>query len=154
MESSHGMVAKTSVESTVPCVVTNPNISVTLHEKESGEAVDGTFTASEGFRAALEDRTYVCRGVLDGEVKESQSFNVLSIVGRCLAGEVEAGTGLRPSGRNPVITISPPPRAVERLKKPQARTHVQWAPLIQCQPPPRLLKLMTLSFSSAIKKWQ
>lgn len=80
VESSHGMVAKTSVESTVPCVVTNPNISVTLHEKDSDEAVGGTYTASEGFKAALEDRTYVCRGVLGGEVKESQSFNVLSIV--------------------------------------------------------------------------
>lgn len=82
VKSSHGMVAKTSVESTVPCVVTHPNISVTLHEKDSGEAVGGTYTPSEGFKAALEDRTYVCRGVLGGEVKESQSFNVLSIVGR------------------------------------------------------------------------
>lgn len=83
MESSHGMVTKTSVVSTVPCAVTNPNISVTLHQKDSGEAIGGTYTPSEGFKAPLEDRTYVCRGELNGEVKESQSFNVLSIAGRC-----------------------------------------------------------------------
>lgn len=87
MESSHGMVTKTSVESTVPCVVTNPNIRVTLHRMDSGEAIGGTYTPSEGFKALLEDRAYVCRGELDGKVKESQSFNVLSIAGRCLGDE-------------------------------------------------------------------
>lgn len=82
MKSFHGIVTKTSVESTVPCVVTNPNITVTLHEKDSGQAIGGTYTPSEGFRAELEDRTYVCRGELDGAVKESQPFNVLTFAGR------------------------------------------------------------------------
>lgn len=83
IESSHGMVAKTSDESTVPCLVTNPNISVTLHEVDTDAPISGLYVPTEGFKALLEDRPYVCRGELNGEVKESQNFNVLSIVGRC-----------------------------------------------------------------------
>lgn len=82
IESSHGMVTKTSGESTVPCVVTNPNIRVTLHDKDTDLSVEGVYVPSEGFKAYLEYRTYVCRGELNGEVKESQSFNVYSIHGK------------------------------------------------------------------------
>lgn len=83
IESSHGMVTKTSEESTIPCVVTNPNITVTLHEKDTDLPIRGLYVPSEGYKALLEDRTYVCRGELNGELKDSQSFHVLSIVGRC-----------------------------------------------------------------------
>lgn len=80
IESSHGMVTKTSGESTVPCVVTNPKINVTLYEKYTDQPVSGVFIPSEGYKALLEDTTYVCRGELNGAVKESQAFNVYSIV--------------------------------------------------------------------------
>lgn len=80
VESSHGMVTKTSEESTIPCVVTNPNISVTLYERDTELPVRGLYVPSEGFKAPLEDRTYVCRGELNGEVKDSQAFYVFSIV--------------------------------------------------------------------------
>ncbi|XP_068596390.1 platelet-derived growth factor receptor beta [Brachionichthys hirsutus] len=80
IESSHGMVTKTNEESTVPCVVTNPNITVTLHERDTDVSIPGLYIPSEGFKALLEDRTYVCRGEWNGEVKESQDFNVFSIV--------------------------------------------------------------------------
>uniref|UniRef100_A0A8C3A017 receptor protein-tyrosine kinase n=1 Tax=Cyclopterus lumpus TaxID=8103 RepID=A0A8C3A017_CYCLU len=80
IESSHGMVTKTSEESTIPCVVTNPNITVTLHEKETDLPIRGLYVPSEGYKAPLEDRTYVCRGELNNEVKESQAFYVFSIV--------------------------------------------------------------------------
>lgn len=83
IESSHGMVTKTSEESTVPCVVTNPDINVTLYEKDTDLPIRGLYVPSEGYKAPLEDRTYVCRGELNGEVKESQAFYVFSIVGRC-----------------------------------------------------------------------
>uniref|UniRef100_H2T1W6 Platelet-derived growth factor receptor beta n=2 Tax=Takifugu rubripes TaxID=31033 RepID=H2T1W6_TAKRU len=79
IESSHGMVTKTSGESTVPCVVTNPNITVTLYDKDTDLPVNGVYVPSEGFKAYLDYRTYVCRGELNGEVKESQAFNVYSI---------------------------------------------------------------------------
>lgn len=83
IESSHGMVTKTSEESIVPCVVTNPNIRVTLYEKDTDLPISGLYVPNEGYKALLEDRNYVCRGELNGEVKESQSFFVYSIVGRC-----------------------------------------------------------------------
>ncbi|XP_054647909.1 platelet-derived growth factor receptor beta [Dunckerocampus dactyliophorus] len=80
VESAHGMLTKTSDETTIPCVVTNPKINVTLYEKETDFPVKGLYVASEGFTAPLEDRTYVCRGELHGEVKESQAFYVFSII--------------------------------------------------------------------------
>ncbi|XP_051935906.1 platelet-derived growth factor receptor beta [Hippocampus zosterae] len=79
VESVHGMLTKTSELTTIPCVVTNPKINVSLYEKETDLAVKGLYVPSEGYTAALEDRTYVCRGKMNGEVKESQAFNVLSI---------------------------------------------------------------------------
>ncbi|XP_039975631.1 platelet-derived growth factor receptor beta isoform X2 [Xiphias gladius] len=80
IESSHGMVTKTSEESTIPCVVTNPNINVTLYEKDTDMPIRGHYVPSEGYKAPLEDRTYMCRGELNGEVKESQAFYVFSII--------------------------------------------------------------------------
>uniref|UniRef100_A0A8C6M191 receptor protein-tyrosine kinase n=1 Tax=Nothobranchius furzeri TaxID=105023 RepID=A0A8C6M191_NOTFU len=77
--SHHGAVAKTSEESTIPCVVTNPNITVTLHQQDSGRPIRGLYVPGEGFKVALEDRMYVCRGELNGELRESQNFNVFSI---------------------------------------------------------------------------
>lgn len=78
------MVTKTSEETTIPCLVTNPNISVTLYEKDTDMPIKGLYIPSEGYKAQVEDRTYVCRGELNGEVRESQDFFVFSIVGKCL----------------------------------------------------------------------
>ncbi|XP_062281892.1 platelet-derived growth factor receptor beta [Scomber scombrus] len=77
---THGMVTKTSEESTIPCVVTNPNINVTLYDRDTDLPIKGLYVPTEGFKARLEDRTYVCRGELNGEVRESDAFNVLSVV--------------------------------------------------------------------------
>uniref|UniRef100_A0A4W5KR03 receptor protein-tyrosine kinase n=1 Tax=Hucho hucho TaxID=62062 RepID=A0A4W5KR03_9TELE len=79
IESFHGMVTKTSEEGIIPCVVTNPQINVTLYESDSDMHLKGVYIPSEGYRAPLEDRTYVCRGELNGEEKESQAFYVFSI---------------------------------------------------------------------------
>ncbi|CAL8355137.1 unnamed protein product [Merluccius merluccius] len=79
VESLHGMATKTSEEGTIPCVVTNPEIQVTLYEKDTHLPLQGVYSPSEGYTALLEDRTYVCSGELRGEVRESQGFNVLSI---------------------------------------------------------------------------
>ncbi|XP_056151568.1 platelet-derived growth factor receptor beta isoform X2 [Lampris incognitus] len=80
IESAHGMVTKTSEVGTIPCVVTNPGINITLYEKDTDMPLKGIYVPSEGYKALLEDRTYVCRGELNGEVKESQAFYVFSIV--------------------------------------------------------------------------
>ncbi|XP_043983991.1 platelet-derived growth factor receptor beta isoform X2 [Gambusia affinis] len=80
VKSTHGMVTKTREESIIPCVATNPNITVILYEWDTKRPIKGHYVPSEGYRAQLEDRAYVCRGELNGEVKESQEFNVISII--------------------------------------------------------------------------
>lgn len=77
------MVSRTSEESIIPCVVTNPSINVTLYERGSDTPIKGLYIPSEGYKAQVEDRTYVCHGELNGQVQESQEFNVFQIVGKC-----------------------------------------------------------------------
>ncbi|XP_016131861.1 platelet-derived growth factor receptor beta-like [Sinocyclocheilus grahami] len=79
LENDHLMVTKTREEGTIPCLVTNPSINVTLYESDSEIMVEGSYNPSVGFSAALEDRTYKCKGELNGEEKESVSFYVFSI---------------------------------------------------------------------------
>ncbi|KAK1904850.1 Platelet-derived growth factor receptor beta [Dissostichus eleginoides] len=79
IERSHGMVTKNSEESTVPCVVSNPDINVTLYERDTDQPIRGLYVPSEGYKAPLEERTYVCRGEMNGEVMESQAFYVYSV---------------------------------------------------------------------------
>lgn len=77
----HGMVTKTSDVGTVPCLVTNPKINVTLYEKSADTPVVGEYSPSSGFTAFLEDRTYYCKGELNGEERTSEMFYIFSIVG-------------------------------------------------------------------------
>ncbi|MED6289489.1 hypothetical protein CHARACLAT_003343, partial [Characodon lateralis] len=79
VKSDHGMVTKISEESIVPCVATNPNITVTLYERDTNRPIKGQYLPGEGYKAQLEDITYVCQGELNGKLKKSQEFNVVSI---------------------------------------------------------------------------
>uniref|UniRef100_A0A8C1P7X9 receptor protein-tyrosine kinase n=1 Tax=Cyprinus carpio TaxID=7962 RepID=A0A8C1P7X9_CYPCA len=79
LENDHFMVTKTRVEGTIPCLVTNPLINVTLYEEDAEIKVEGSYNPSTGYTAALEDRTYKCKGELNGEEKESPLFYVFSI---------------------------------------------------------------------------
>ncbi|KAL0176557.1 hypothetical protein M9458_028887, partial [Cirrhinus mrigala] len=81
LENEHLMVTKTGEEGTVPCLVTNPSIKVTLYDRESEIMVEGSYNPTVGYTAALEDRTYKCKGELNGEEKESVPFYVFSIFG-------------------------------------------------------------------------
>ncbi|XP_062392796.1 platelet-derived growth factor receptor beta-like [Sardina pilchardus] len=74
------LVMKEGVEATIPCVVTDPRISVTLYEKTSQAVVQARYRPSEGFTAALNDTSYICRGLLEGQEKESRVYYVFSIV--------------------------------------------------------------------------
>ncbi|XP_073710507.1 platelet-derived growth factor receptor beta [Misgurnus anguillicaudatus] len=78
LKNDHDMVTKTHEEGTIPCLVTDPRINVTLLEKDT--VVEGSYNPSVGYTAVLEDRTYKCRGELNGTKKESKSFYVYSIL--------------------------------------------------------------------------
>lgn len=81
LENEHTMVTMMSEESTIPCLVTDPSINVTLYDKETETVVEGSYNPSVGYTAALEDRNYKCKGELNGEEKESTVFHVYSIFG-------------------------------------------------------------------------
>ncbi|XP_063058334.1 platelet-derived growth factor receptor beta-like [Engraulis encrasicolus] len=74
------VVTKVGAEGTIPCVVTDPRINVTLYEKGQQTPVQGHYRPSEGFTAALNDSSYLCKGTLDGEERESRVFYVFTIV--------------------------------------------------------------------------
>ncbi|XP_064207920.1 platelet-derived growth factor receptor beta-like isoform X2 [Anguilla rostrata] len=76
----HKVVMKVGKEGTIPCTVTDPRINVTLYERASDTPLEGTYHPGKGFTAALKDSTYTCRGVLNGETRESQAFHVYSLV--------------------------------------------------------------------------
>uniref|UniRef100_A0A8C8FG69 receptor protein-tyrosine kinase n=1 Tax=Oncorhynchus tshawytscha TaxID=74940 RepID=A0A8C8FG69_ONCTS len=74
------VVMKEGEEGTIPCVVTDPGINVTLYERASKASVEGTYHPSKGFTAILKDSSYICRGAMNGEEKASQVYYVYSIV--------------------------------------------------------------------------
>lgn len=87
MENEYHPITKTSDEGTVPCLVTDPKINVTLHEKDTGSSVPGKYIPTSGFTGILEDKIYKCRGERNGEERWSNVFYVFSIFGRWLQQE-------------------------------------------------------------------
>ncbi|KAI4872759.1 hypothetical protein NFI96_027001, partial [Prochilodus magdalenae] len=80
LENEYYMVTKTGEEGTIPCFVTDPRINVTLFDRDTETLVRGEYLPSVGFTAMLEDRTYKCRGELNGEEKWSYPYYVFSIL--------------------------------------------------------------------------
>ncbi|KAK6305688.1 hypothetical protein J4Q44_G00244680 [Coregonus suidteri] len=73
-----GVVMKEGEEGTIPCVVSDPGVNVTLYERASQAPVEGTYHPSKGFTAVLKDSSYICRGAMNGEEKASQVYYVHS----------------------------------------------------------------------------
>ncbi|XP_029924287.1 platelet-derived growth factor receptor beta-like isoform X2 [Myripristis murdjan] len=76
-----GVVMKEGEEGTIPCVVSDPRLNVTLYERPGRAPVSGvTFQPGRGFTGRLNDTSYVCSATQGGEERESQVFYVFSIV--------------------------------------------------------------------------
>ncbi|KAM3869024.1 platelet-derived growth factor receptor beta-like [Diretmus argenteus] len=76
-----GVVMKEGEEGTIPCVVSNPRLNVTLYERPSRAPVTGaTYQPGRGFTGQLNDTSYVCVAAQGGEERESKVFYVFSIV--------------------------------------------------------------------------
>ncbi|XP_022521307.2 platelet-derived growth factor receptor beta [Astyanax mexicanus] len=80
LENEYYMVTKTKQEATIPCLVTDPRINVTLHDRETESLVSGKYSPTVGYTALLDDQTYKCRGELNGEEKWSALYYVFSIL--------------------------------------------------------------------------
>ncbi|XP_062262639.1 platelet-derived growth factor receptor beta-like isoform X2 [Platichthys flesus] len=76
-----GLVMKEVEEVTIPCVVSNPQLSVLLLERPSRTPVTGTYEPGRGFTGRLNDTSYVCLAAHGGEERESEVYYVFSIVG-------------------------------------------------------------------------
>ncbi|XP_023283929.1 platelet-derived growth factor receptor beta-like [Seriola lalandi dorsalis] len=76
-----GVVMKEAEEDTIPCVVSDPRLNVSLYERPSWTLVTGTtYEPGRGFTGRLNDTSYVCLAALGGEERESQVYYVFSIV--------------------------------------------------------------------------
>ncbi|KAM9313195.1 platelet-derived growth factor receptor beta [Gastrophryne carolinensis] len=64
---------------TIPCRVTNPNATVTLHEKHGGIETAYPYDPKEGFTGYLEDKNYYCNASLDGMEVLSNPFFVYTV---------------------------------------------------------------------------
>ncbi|XP_073336235.1 platelet-derived growth factor receptor beta-like [Pagrus major] len=76
-----GVVMKEAEEDTIPCVVSDPQLNVSLYERPSRTPVTGTkYEPGHGFTGRLNDTSYVCLATRGDEEKESQVYYVFSII--------------------------------------------------------------------------
>ncbi|XP_056140614.1 platelet-derived growth factor receptor beta-like isoform X3 [Lampris incognitus] len=75
------VVMKEGEEGTIPCVVSDPKLNVTLYERPSRRPANGTsYKPSRGFTGPLKDTSYICLASGPEEERESHVFYVFSIV--------------------------------------------------------------------------
>lgn len=77
-----GVVMKEAQEDTIPCVVSDPQLNVSLYERPSRTLVkDMMYEPGRGFTGRLNDTSYVCVAARGTEQRESQVYYVFSLVG-------------------------------------------------------------------------
>ncbi|XP_028278324.1 platelet-derived growth factor receptor beta-like isoform X2 [Parambassis ranga] len=76
-----GVVMKEAQEDTIPCVVSDPQLNVSLYERPSRTLVkDMMYEPGRGFTGHLNDTSYVCVAARGTEQRESQVYYVFSLV--------------------------------------------------------------------------
>ncbi|KAL2088692.1 hypothetical protein ACEWY4_015591 [Coilia grayii] len=80
LESAHYLAVRLGDTATVPCLVTDPRISVSLVHAVTERPVGGAYWPGEGFKGVMEEDNYRCRGNRDGETRDSEPFMVYSII--------------------------------------------------------------------------
>ncbi|KAM5170150.1 platelet-derived growth factor receptor beta [Mantella aurantiaca] len=77
----HGefLLAPVNSKHTIPCRVTYPNATVTLHEKTGDIEIPYQYDNKTGFTGYFEDRNYYCKASLDGKEVSSSYFYVYSL---------------------------------------------------------------------------
>ncbi|XP_075066141.1 platelet-derived growth factor receptor beta [Mixophyes fleayi] len=64
---------------TIPCRVTNPNLTVTLHEKAGDTEIPCPYDNKKGFTGYLEDMNYYCKAFSDGIEVNSDLYYIFSL---------------------------------------------------------------------------
>ncbi|XP_041807993.1 platelet-derived growth factor receptor beta-like [Chelmon rostratus] len=76
-----GVVMKEAEEDTIPCVVSDPRLNVSLYERPGRTRITGTtYEPGRGFTGRLNDTSYVCSAARGDEERESQVYYVFSII--------------------------------------------------------------------------
>ena len=76
---------KEAEEDTIPCVVSDPQLSVLLYQRPDRTPVSGTtYEPGRGFTGRLNDTSYVCVAARGDEERESQVYYVFSIIGESI----------------------------------------------------------------------
>ncbi|KAK2882351.1 platelet-derived growth factor receptor beta-like isoform X1 [Channa argus] len=76
-----GVVMKEAEEGTIPCVVSDPRLNVTLYERPGKTPVTKTlYEPGHGFTGHLNDTSYVCLAARGNEERESLVYYVFSII--------------------------------------------------------------------------
>ncbi|KAK2827899.1 hypothetical protein Q5P01_018933 [Channa striata] len=75
------VVMKEAEEGTIPCVVSDPRLNVSLYERPSKTLVTKTmYEPGRGFTGHLNDTSYMCLAVRGNEEIESQVYYVFSVI--------------------------------------------------------------------------
>lgn len=69
----------TKSKTTIPCRVTNPNTTVTLHEKANDEEIPYPYDNKKGFTGRFDDTNYYCKALQDGTEVNSDHFYIYTI---------------------------------------------------------------------------
>lgn len=114
-----GVVMKEKEEGTIPCVVSNPQLTVSLYERHDRKAASGlTYEPGRGFTGPLNDTSYLCMASNGRQQVDSQVFYVFSVIGE----EPQLSERIhviedRPGWRSPLtrlsLTLSPVPKVME-----------------------------------------
>ncbi|XP_008303173.1 platelet-derived growth factor receptor beta-like, partial [Stegastes partitus] len=76
-----GVVMKEAEEGTIPCVVSDPRLNVSLLERPGRMPVDGlTYEPGRGFTGRLNDTSYMCSAARGAEERQSQVYYVFSVI--------------------------------------------------------------------------
>lgn len=80
---SSSQVYKHTEEGTVPCVVSDPKLNVSLYERPGRTAVaEVRYEPALGFTGRLNDAGHVCVAVKGDKEKESKVFYVFTVLGK------------------------------------------------------------------------
>ncbi|XP_072446425.1 platelet-derived growth factor receptor beta isoform X1 [Chiloscyllium punctatum] len=70
------IIMESSVSFNIPCLVSNPDVQVTLLHVETNTLVDLPYNNKQGFFGKFKGGTYVCKATLNGVEQQSESYIV------------------------------------------------------------------------------
>ncbi|MED6233685.1 hypothetical protein ATANTOWER_015014 [Ataeniobius toweri] len=112
---STSQVYKHTEEGTIPCVVSDPKLNVSLYERPSRTAVGRVrYDPTLGFTGHLNDAGHVCVAVSRGEEKESQVFYVFTLLDS-KGMEVELSVSSQVLKQGEVLTVNCSVRDVDMV---------------------------------------